>query len=270
MAIGWGVGYAKPFFAYLKRLDLVIKQGRVREIGMRLGSPTEMPQLDFAALERATQEMKALGFVHAGDCVMVTSQTVRNVGADAPIASPSSGQEAPPETMKMDGFERVMLHERERCVGKIMVSIVAPLKGGPPRTTFFRSFVSYADAPDGGAVWDYGTSDLQYKSSAAAISKLWRRPRSLGVRLPEAPLSELWRVHLHRRAQVAEVAGLRWNRATLQESLDSSPRSVQNMRAVFAQLTPLKMAWLLWRYKREKDRPEWLGELRGKLPPLSP
>lgn len=249
---------------------MVIKQGRVREIGLRLGNPSEMPHLDIAALERATEEIQALGFVYAGDCLLVPSQTARPQNRDAPIASPVAGDEVPPETSKMDGFSRVLLHERERCVAKIIASTTAPIKGGSPTTMFLRAFVSYADAPDGRELWEYGTSDLQYKATASAISKLWRQSRSIGTNLPNTPLREMWRVHLQRRAQIAEVAGLQWNRATLDESFKSNARAMRNIRACFKQLTPLKMAWRLWRFKREGQQTEWLGELRGKLPPLSP
>jgi len=261
---------AWPYFSYLKKLDGIIRRRRVQEMALRVGRPTEVPYLDLMALERATEEIKALEFVEAGDYVTFSRETARVQSRPSPLASPIAQDELPPDPMETAGFCRVFLHERERCIAKIIASTVIPNNGRPVVTVFLRSFLSFADAPDGGEIWSYATSDLQHRPTADAISKLWRRLRSLGTRLPNTPVRELWRVHLRRRAEVAQVARLHWNRATLRESLDSEARASHNIRACFAQLTPFKMARLLRRYKRERKTTEWLGELQGKLPPLSP
>jgi len=258
-----------PIWGYLKLLGLVIKQSRTREMALRVGRPTEVPHLDAGALEQATAELLALGFEQTGDYVTFSSETARAQKHEAPIASPTDVDDVPPDTAQTSSFMRVFTHERERCVGKVMASTVIPKDGRPAQTVFVRAIMSFADAPDGGEIWAYGTSDIKTDDTAAALSALWRQSRYLGTRLPKAPLPELLRVHLARRAQIADIAGFAWNRAPLRDSMESETRAMQNIRACFEQMTPLKMWWLMKRYKRQKNKTEWLGELRGKLPPLA-
>ena len=263
---------AAPSLAYLKRLDGIIKRGRVKEMVLRPGRPTELAHLDGAALERATNELAVLGFVAAGDYVSFSVEAGRNHPmAAAPIASPGADSSSPPPPPNdTASFLRVFLHEDKRCVAKLIAVSVISKTGRPVTIKYVRALISFADAPDGGVIWSYGTSDSKSSDSAAGIKSLFRRPRALATRLPGARLPDLWRVHLARREEVARAANLQWNRASLREALEAETRANHNIRAAFAALTPLKMAWKLRRFRAEKNKTEWLGELAGKLPPLAP
>jgi len=267
----WGVlSLVSPFFRRLKTLDGIIKRQRVHESGLQLAKPTEVQHLSGGGVERATEELKSFGFEEVGDYVSFSAEGKNSsLHSFPPIASPNT-PDVPPSPVETAGFLRIFLHEREKCVAKLMVSTITPIATGRSTTSFVRAIISFADAPDGRAIWSYATTDTAEDPKKHAVKALWRSPRAIFSRSPNTATSELWRVHLQRRAQVAEVAGLQWNRATLREALEAETRAKQNMLACFEKMTPLKMAWLLNRYKREKNQTEWLGELRGKLPPLSP
>jgi len=260
-----------PSIAYLTRLKGIILRGRVKAMVLRLGRPTEVAHLDGAALERATKEVESFGFVAAGDYVSFSIEGRQHQATMAPISSPQPVTPAPPPSPNNTAsFLRVLLHEEKRCVVKLMAVSVVPTQIGVTKTRYVRAIISFADAPDGGDIWSYATSDASDSGGQGGIRALFRRPRALSTRVPDAKFPQLWGVHLSRREQIAQVTGFHWNRATLREALDAEARANANIRAAFARLTPLKMAWLLRRYKREKNKTEWLGELRGKVPPLSP
>ncbi len=257
---------AAPFFGYLKRLDGVIRRGRVKTTTLRPGRSTEMGHLDQEVLALATQELVDMGFCFAGDFVSFSLEGASNVHAPvAPIASPQAPALAPQLNLDTASFLRVLLHAPSGSVAKIISVAVMDKDGSIRRNQFLCALISFSNASCDDEVWSYATSNNSPKGTESALYSLWRRPRALSTRLPKAPAPDLWRLHLERREQIARAGGFSWKRATLRDALEAETRATQNIRSCFESLTPLKMAWLLRRFKSEKNKNEWLGELRGKL-----
>lgn len=264
-----GLLFVGPSAVYLKALDGIIRRERVN--GMKLHS-TELAHFKLEALEKATEEIRSFGFVVAGDYVAFRVEGAPNFASES-LTVPSNTPQSelpPPAPVNSGGFMRVFLHKEKRCVMKLMVVVITRANGEPLSRIGNHALISYADVSNDGMPWSYATSNIDSKPTASAIKVLLRRPRVLSTRVPGMPFSELWRLHLSRREEVATVAGLSWNPATLQEALEAEALAMQNIRDCFKKMTPFKMAWLLWQLKREPNTNEWLGELRGKLPPLSP
>lgn len=252
-------------WVYLKKLDAIIKRGRVKTTTLRPGRPTEVGHLDQATLALATQELADMGFAFAGDFVSFSVEGGFHSAPVAPIASPQSS--APPPVLNLDtaSFLRVMLHEQSGCIAKIMSVAVMDKAGAIRRNQFICALSSVSEAPTESELWTYATTNISPIGSESGLYALWRRPRALSTRVPRAPALDLWRLHLERREQIARAGNFRWKRVTLRDALEAETRANQNIRACFEGLTPLKMAWQLRLHKLQKKSNEWLGELTGKL-----
>ncbi len=234
-------------------------------------SPQDVPGLNPVLLDTATRELQGLGFEWLED------HTLRRVGESAnatpwvaPIAAPSTPP--PSEKFVPRSMARVMVHRGHGCLAKIMnVTVIKTADSTIANNSFSVAFVSSCEAGD--KVWQYSTSNRAADATNDALMMLTRRPHYLSTRLPYASVPETLRVHLSRRADIARALGLTWKREpTAADDAASEMRSGENIRRVYSGLTPLSMAWKIFRNKQAplSNRLEWLGELAGKLPPLAP
>ena len=251
----------------LALLDGILKKQRVAQQQLRAGSPDEIAALKPEFLDKATQELEALGFVQAGQFLTRSraQPEPRRVQLAPPIAEPHGPKNLAVERFKPEGFVRIFTHPTHDCMAKILFVVVNDgFKGRISNVTAMTAIVSYAGT--GADDWSYSTSNNQMKPTAQAISKLWRHPHRLWTRLPDADAAQLLQKHLERRAQIAGAAGIAWKQApTLEDDLAAEARTMERIRSTARQLSPLSMQWKMWRFKREGPTPEWLGELKGQL-----
>jgi hypothetical protein len=257
---------------YLTTLKNIIKRQRLVNLELRPGPPLGLPGLDEAKLDSVTQEFESLGFVRLGDYLSrnyfsegKSGQAVALSGQGPPIADPAAEPTLPPDRFPPQGFARVMLHPEHSCLGKIIFVSVVDAQGKVPTTSTMMATIVSLDAGDGG--WTYTTSNRQSTVTVNALMKMMRHPRWLSTRMPDSSPQELLKVHIARRIDIAQAAGITWKpNLTLADDLDYEQRSVENIRTLYNGLTPLKMAWRLHRLKREKESLEWLGELARRVP----
>lgn len=260
----WG----QPYRAYFQRLQKIIALARSRRWVLQPKATHEVPSLDYRRVEEMSRELNALEFFFAADFVALPRNRVTTQPNEppAPIASPLGDAPKPafvgPETKV---FLRVFLSRQDRCLALLSVAITVDHQKGICQSKWHCAFTSLANATDGGEGWQYGTSNWETSEQEMAFSSFTRRPRVLRTYRPGAALSELWAFHQTRREQVANAGHLEWKCPLLCDAEENLSESFAARERIWNSMTPLKMAWLLRRFKREKNKTEWLGELSGKL-----
>ena len=255
---------------YLSALKSIIANQRRAHIELKTGSPAHLPGIDMARIEGLTRQLEELGFEPLVEHLSRISYDEPSSPAHAspfvppPIASPRPDVAAGAARFVPQGYGRVMVNRNERCVAKIIYSVTLDSTGAvAPNGMLSVGFNSFTGA--GEDDWSYSTSDTPYDKQGRAIARLWRHPRRLGTWRVGAAPAELFRLHLERREAIARAAGLTWKREwSLADDKAIEERVMRQIRATFAPLTPLKMAFELWRLQRDNSD-EWLGELKGRL-----
>ena len=259
------VAFTGYFALYMSTLKDIIARQRITRTTVEPGSATEAEFLDLTHLEEATAELEALGFRHVGDNVTrhVTTQNQQS----APITDPFAPPPLKPERFKPQGFSRVFSHPTHGCVANLMFVATKDLQRSQvPQTKSLLAISSFTGR--GGDDWSYATSKEKTLVTEKALRKLWRRPRALWTKLPDVTATQLLEEHLRRRIAVARAAGITWqSQVVLEDQLASEARAATKMQETFQRATPLKMAWQIFWFKRERESepPEWLGELKGRL-----
>lgn len=266
VALAIGGGTILHWVAYLLNLRFLIAQNRRRHFEIIPCSPDDVPGLNEAALQGATREVQELGFEWLEDHAVRPVQT--RAGEPPPIADPLAPSFVP-DKLRLNSLGRILVHREHGCLAKIMaIMIFKAADGSVADTSFSVALVSTARL--GNQAWHYSTSNRVANATNDALMMITRSPQYLTTRMPNAPVSQLLRVHLARRADIARVAGLRWKRdVSLADDYASEESAVENLRRVYARLNPFSMAWLIFKNKRAplSSRLEWLGELRGQIPP---
>ena len=158
-------------------------------------TPAQFPVLDLEALDRYTHAFEALGFTRLLDFSLVS---------DSPNQLPS--------------FCRLFVHTRYHCFGE--VSQIFPKGKTPlPLKCSFQSCLQN--------FWTLSFSDRKPQ----AASSLIRRPKALGICMPEANPSELLQAFLRMREQVCLDLGIQTvNDDTVEAYIAKSQRSATEMR----------------------------------------
>ncbi len=133
---------------------------------------SQFPLLDLAALDRYTREFEALGFTRLLDFSLVSN----------------SSQSAP-------NFCRLFAHTRHHCFGTVRQFFP---KGKPPMTLSF----GFESCLQNG--WTLGFAN----NKPQATSSLIRRPKALGVCMPDATSSDVLQAFLKMRDQVCLDLGI--------------------------------------------------------------
>jgi hypothetical protein len=158
-------------------------------------TPAQFPMLDLEALDRYTRAFEGLGFTRLLDFSLVS---------DSPNQPPS--------------FCRLFAHTRHHCFGE--VSQIFP-KGKAPmplKCSILSCLQNF---------WTLSFSDRKPQ----AASSLMRRPKALGICMPDAIPSELLQAFLKMRDQVCLDLGIQtMNDDTLEAYIAKSQRSATEMR----------------------------------------
>jgi len=267
------VNRVTPFLARLKGLEQVIVNARNRRWVLQPKQPHEIPYLDVERVEAMTRDLEALGFQCVGDfaCLPQLIKPVNLSQTPAPLASPFGDSAQKPNSIpKTLSFLRFFLFPASGCAASIVVTITLNQQKNEYQSRWGRAFHSYSDSPHAAESWSYETTNWKKSDSEAAIGSLFHRSRVLKNYLPDLPPAQLWAVHQQRRDQIAHAGGFSWKRATLRDMENAANADFETIANTWETMTPLQMTWLRWRFKREKNPDEWLGEVRGKVPPLSP
>lgn len=191
--------------------------------------PGQFPKLDTEKLDYYTREFEGMGFTRLGDFSMVS---------DAPKPIPS--------------FCRLFVNTKQHCFGTAFQFF--PM-GKSPRA-LKCGIASHLD--DG---WDLGFGDRK----PIAASSLVRRPRGIGVNMPEATPYELLNAFLQMRTQVCQDLGISPLKndtleayiARLQASHKDIRESVR--RRSFAVGVP-QVYWRKFSLLKTKQEYVWLGD----------
>jgi hypothetical protein len=191
--------------------------------------PEQFPRLDRPRLEAFSRDLEGLGFAKLLDTAPV---------ADSPTHPPS--------------FCRIYAHRRQACFGVIMQSF--PAIGRPIDLRCMLN--GYLD--DG---WSVGASNGQPLAASAFV----RRPRAIGVSLPEAPPAELLARFLQFRDRVCADLGLRPITDTSLETYIR--RTLESLAEIREAMKKRSLAVGLGQYysrklglRRQKSQLVWLGD----------
>ncbi|RYG70846.1 hypothetical protein EON80_06630 [bacterium] len=266
--VGSGLGLlvvGASVLGYLALLKPIIVRQRLMKLELRNGSPSGLAGLKDEELEAVTQQLVDLGFEPIEDYLSRSYSEFDEPALKSPIASPTGDTSLPPDRFPAQGFARVFSHPQHGLLGKIMFVSVVDAQGKVPTSTDMSMLIASFSEPDG--AWVYVTTNRDSAPMVNALMKLLRHPRWLSTRLPRRPATELLQFHLKRRAEIATVGGFVWKaHPTSNDDHAYEERAVVNIRAIYAKLTPLKMAMKLSRLKKEEAQLEWLGELEGRMP----
>ncbi len=250
---------------YVLSLYQIIQRMSALRIEMRVGSPDEIPELDGAKLSALTDEMEALGFERVSDVVLRNFHDRPDFVA--PIADPSVESPLAPTRLQPHILSRVMRHRQQGCLGIVSSMALTDTRGKrQPKTSCWVSFDSFA--PSGRDNWSYSTTGYKASIALDKVTRVCCRPRVLWTRMPKATTAQMWDKHLARRQQIARAAQIEWTpNPTVEDYIAGEQSWTKNAREVYAQLTPFQLWNRLRQVERERKKPEWLGELKGKIAP---
>ena len=217
--------------------------------------PADFPQLDRAAVEKYTDELRALGFTSLCD-----------YGVHSPTV----------ELTKV--FARAMVHDEHGCIAEInqyfasarplpvSVTVQSFFGDEPPRLTLPAVPNAPLPAPgasqtqtlDEGDFWIYTT----HNHPPHTLWKLLRRARMMGRRMPGANAQELLRQHLTDRAKIAALLRVPPSRDLTIEHYFAWGHYLRQMHRQQLQYTNFYMALPRAYFD---DRNEWWGELNTQM-----
>ena len=142
-------------------------------IEFRRANPKDYPRLDLAGVERYTRDIEALGFKG------VAAYTVKSNAKESST-----------------GYARLLVGEELRCLAELNQAFPEEGEPSPVRAVFMSAL---------GDGWGLSTTDRKMEWA----NWLLRRPRSMWVSLPDAPMTALLDRHLSDRRRVSEWLGVR-------------------------------------------------------------
>lgn len=263
---------ATPFFARLKALEQVIVNARNRRAVFQPKQGHDVPYLDVGRVEAMSRDLEAIGFQPVGDFMSFSQPlTPANVSTiPAPISSPFDTGELKPNLIPRSAtFYHFFSSSASGCLASINVTVWFNAQKNDYQSRESLYFVSFSDSTQSGKEWRYETSDLKRSESESIIESFSRRNRVLISYLPGLSAAQLWDAHQRRREQCCHAGGFSWKYASSRDMEDAATADLEAIANAWETMIPLKMTWLRWRFKRERNPNEWLGELRGKVPPVS-
>jgi len=158
-------------------------------------TPAQFPMLDMEALDRYTRAFEGMGFTRLLDFSLVS---------DSPNQPPS--------------FCRLFAHTRHHCFGELSQIFPKGKAPMPLKCSILSCLQNF---------WALSFSDRKPQ----AASSLMRRPKALGICMPDANPSELLQAFLKMRDQICLDLGIQTvNDDTLEAYIAKSQRSATEMR----------------------------------------
>jgi hypothetical protein len=267
--LSWGlVAFLLLYVAFYmtSMFKKVIAVGRNRGQERVLGPPSLVPRLDEAKLEELTRQMTELGFVQLGEHLSYFRdlRVTQSFVVSTPIAAPISEPGAAPQHQIPASFDRIFVHLQHGCLGHISILTIEDVRGEVAAKTWsFIGISSFTGTSE--SDWGYSTSSHRLPANLQASLKLLRTPRGLYIWIPGAAPDQLLKVHLARRVEIAQAAGITWkSQPTLEDAHELEDRAMEEMRAFYSRITPLQLARQFYPLLLDKKK-EWLGELEGCL-----
>jgi hypothetical protein len=195
------------------------------QLDFRERETSDFPALDRANLLRYTEELEALGFVHAMDY---------GVRTDVPTTP--------------HGFARLFFHPVHRCVAELNQVFPETMAA-----TTLRCMIA-SQMEDG---WQLSTGDREPQ----VMTYAWRRPRALWSSHPRFRVTELLAEHLRRRQMMMERLHVAVITAMTTEAYFAFERETMAHRKAILQIKSIATIKAEMESFERSPTYEWLGDL---------